>query len=136
MKKACKYCGGIHSAKEKCSHKPQSLYVRDKQIKDFRNSREWKNKRREILEIDNSLCQACLNNLLGTVRRINNTNLSIHHIKSLKTAWKLRLLNKNLITLCSHHHELAESGKIKQEILLEITEKRGRKPPWGLKLQK
>ena len=42
MLKACKYCGRIHTHSEVCQHKPQSGYIRDKEIQRFRNSKAWR----------------------------------------------------------------------------------------------
>lgn len=128
--KACSYCGRIHPHGYKCEAKPQSTYVRNKDIQAFRNSKEWKDKRIEIRERDSNLCLACWHNAPGTVRRINQDRLSVHHIKSLAKAWVLRLCNDNLITLCEHHHEAAEKGEISVHFLLNLV-KRGLKisPP-------
>lgn len=123
MLKACKYCGGIHPTNYRCGAKPKSSYVRNKDIQAFRNSKEWKSKRAEIRERDGNMCLACWNNLSGTLCRINQNNLSVHHIKPLAKAWMLRLCDDNLITLCEHHHEAAEKGDISKKILLEIVKK-------------
>lgn len=120
--KACSYCGRIHPHGYKCTAKPQSNYVRNEDIQTFRNSKEWRDKRIEIRERDGNMCLACWHNLSGTIRRINQDRLSVHHIKSLIKAWKLRLFNNNLITLCEHHHEEAEKGEISEQILLNLIE--------------
>lgn len=110
MLKACKYCGRIHSKKEICSRKP--VHTRESREDKFRNTIAWRKKREEIKKRDRYLCQACLNNLRGTVCRLNTHNLSVHHIKPLKTNFELRLDDSNLITLCSFHHEMAENNRI------------------------
>jgi hypothetical protein len=46
--------------------------------------------------------------------------ISVHHIVSLEDNFELRLDDKNLITLSSKYHELAESGEIKKEVLFNI----------------
>lgn len=129
--KACKYCGGIHPIGFNCPRKPDSSYTRNPKIRAFRNSALWKRKSKEIKERDHYLCQACLNNLPGTIHRINSVGLSVHHIKSLVKAWALRLCSSNLITLCTHHHELAEKGEIPEYVLQSIAKNQEISPPEG-----
>ena len=65
MLRSCKYCGRIHDSKFDCGMKPK----REKKITDkdkFRWSTEWKNKREEIRERDNNLCQICIRELFET----------------------------------------------------------------------
>ena len=118
MLKSCKYCGRIHSKKEICSRKPVS--TRESREDKFRNTTAWRNKREEIKKRDRYLCQACLNELSGTERRLNTEDLSVHHIRPLKTNFELRLDDDNLITLCAFHHELAENGRISASELKDI----------------
>lgn len=123
MLKACKYCGQIHPREYVCPKKPKSLYIGDKKIRAFRNSKAWDIKRKEIRDRDNNLCVACWHNLKGTLNRITTSGLSVHHIVPLYKAWALRLDDDNLITLCSTHHELAEKGEISKETLRECVKK-------------
>lgn len=125
MKKACKYCGKIHEIKEICDKKPVKVFNYKKYKKDsredkFRWTQAWQHKRDFIKARDKYLCQACLNNMQGTKLRLNTERLSVHHIKSLKTDFDLRLDESNLITLCNMHHELAEKGIIPAEELIKI----------------
>ena len=53
--------------------------------------------------------------------RLTYCGLSVHHIEPLEEAWDLRLDENNLITLCSHHHEQAEAGKLPRAMLHELT---------------
>lgn len=122
MLKSCSYCGGIHPHGYECPAKPKSTYVRNKDVQAFRSSKAWRDKRNEIRERDGNLCLACWHNLAGTVRRINQNGLSVHHIKPLVKAWVLRLCNDNLITLCEHHHEAAEKGDVSEQILLDLVQ--------------
>ena len=121
--KACSYCGRIHPRGYHCASRPQSGYVRNKDIAAFRSSKAWRSKRNEIRERDGNLCLACWHNAEGTVRRINQEGLSVHHIRSLVKAWHLRLQNENLITLCEHHHEAAEKGELSECFLLNSVKK-------------
>lgn len=122
MKKACPYCGKIHDRKYECEKKPAPQRSRRKGMKEdaFRWSYDWKMKREHIKRRDNYLCQACLHNLPGTVRKLNNKNLSVHHIIPLYINFDLKLDDENLITLCESHHKMAESGQISAETLLKI----------------
>lgn len=121
MLKSCKYCGGIHTVGYICSKKP-AITSTKKQTKEsiFRSSYDWKQKRKYILKRDNYLCQACLTNLQGTTKHLNFENLSIHHIKSLKDDFNLRLDDDNLITLCPLHHEMAEKNTISADLLRKL----------------
>lgn len=125
--KACSKCGRIHSKKHKCDTKTVSS-VRDSQADQFRNTQTWKKKAIKIKERDLYLCRVCLQNLYNTNKRLNNKNLSVHHITPLKEDFELRLDSDNLITLCSYHHELAESGAIPSEVLRELA----KIPPYAL----
>ena len=118
MKKACKYCGKIHDRNEKCDKKP--VFTRGSKEDLFRNTQAWKDKRESIKKRDRYLCQACLNGLYGTEHKLTTEGLSVHHIRSLKSNYELRLDDDNLITLCSNHHELAEKGAISASELLKI----------------
>lgn len=120
MKKACKYCGKIHDRDYVCDSKPTYRRIRDSDIDRFRGSQQWIKKRADIKDRDKHLCQACLNNLHGTTKRITTDDLSIHHIIPLKKAWDMRLDDNNLITLCRYHHEMAEKHVISARQLREI----------------
>lgn len=123
MKRACKYCGKIHERSFQCDKKAEAFKCRGSREDIFRWSYEWKLKREHIMRRDKYLCVACMNNLKGTVRKLNNEDLSVHHIQPLKTNWELRLIDENLITLCRFHHEMAESGTISAETLTKILPK-------------
>jgi 5-methylcytosine-specific restriction endonuclease McrA len=122
MKKACPYCGKIHDKKIVCDKKPAPQRTRKANAKEdaFRWSYNWKLKREYIKRRDNYLCQACLHDLPGTVRRLNNEELSVHHITPLQVDFDKKLDDENLITLCRNHHEMAENGQISAETLLKI----------------
>lgn len=126
MKKACKYCGAIHDKNFICEKKSVSEFRSRGHPSDadiFRWSGLWKQKRKEIMIRDKYLCAACFNKFPGTLCRLNNKELSVHHIVSLKTDWEKRLDNRNLITLCRMHHDAAESNRISVKELLKLAEK-------------
>ena len=118
MLKACPYCGKIHAKNEVCNKKP--VHQRGDREDRFRWTQQWKDKREYIKRRDRYMCQACYNNLSGTEKRLNTEDLSVHHIRSLVTNFELRSDDKNLITLCGKHHELAEKGVISAEELIKI----------------
>ncbi|MBP5431564.1 HNH endonuclease signature motif containing protein [Ruminococcus sp.] len=116
MKKACIYCGKIHGKNEVCEKRPKKIYGQRGSKEDlFRWSYDWKLKREHIMRRDKYLCVVCRDQ-----KRFNNRDLSVHHIRPLKTNFELRLEDDNLITLCAEHHEMAESGKIAAEKLLNL----------------
>lgn len=119
MLKSCSYCGRIHDSKHDCGKKPVCRKIRGK--KDvFRSTAEWQRKAKEIKERDNYLCQICVRNMYETNRRLNSENLSVHHAIPLENNFEKRLDNDNLLTVCSKHHEMAESGKIPLQIIQKI----------------
>lgn len=122
MLKACGKCGRIHDSKFKCT--PPQKYKCDEKIERFRNSQAWKNKTKEIKNRDRHMCIVCLNGLEGTIVKYNSQGLSVHHITSLASDFEKRFDNDNLITLCRYHHEQAEKGAIKAEILRALIESR------------
>lgn len=132
MKKACKYCGRIHESGYVCRKKPSIQNRRyktgERQEDAFRWSYAWKTKREDIKKRDRYLCRACLEGLPGTVRRLNQDDLSVHHIISLEEDYSLRLDDENLVTLCRYHHGEAEQGRLAAETLLKIVKNT---PPQG-----
>lgn len=126
MLKACKYCGRIHDKNHDCGKKPKKNHTACKKnaaptkADRFRWSGAWKRKAEEIKRRDLFLCRACLAELAGTRRKHNGRLLSVHHIEPLETAFELRLLDDNLITLCAGHHRQAEQGEISKETLKRL----------------
>lgn len=120
MLKACSKCGRIHDKKKQCTRKyMQANEQRNTRIVKFRNTSAWKRKRHAIKERDKYLCVYCFYGCKGK-RRLNGTELSVHHIVSLEEDFEQRLEDDNLITLCRYHHELAEVGLISKEVLTQL----------------
>ena len=119
MKKTCKYCG-IVPMDHVCPH-TTNKHSRSAsgEHERFRNSHRWQLKREEIKERDLYLCCACRSGIDGRVR-YNSEELEVHHIDPLEEAFDRRLDNDNLITLCSRHHKMAESGKISRQALRDM----------------
>ena len=54
--------------------------------------------------------------------------LSVHHNIPINENYNRRLDNDNLITVCSYHHEMCESGEIPREAVQRIIdEQEGKK---------
>ena len=124
MKKSCSYCGRVHPRGYICPYKPKppkryyKQYHKQNYIKTdnekFRSSIKWQKKRAIIAQRDLFLCRVCLENGEYT------QDIQVHHITPLKTDFSKRLDDDNLISLCPHHHELAERGAIPAEHLREL----------------
>lgn len=119
---SCQYCGTIHESKFDCGRKP----VRKKQFNNknsFRSTNAWNKKRNEIRRRDLQLCQICIRKLYDTVHQYTFDGLSVHHAISLESDFSKRLDNDNLLTLCEHHHEMAECGDIPYKVIKNIIDK-------------
>ena len=122
MRKSCIYCGKSHEYNEECPkraeyrNKYKREYKRDSLADKFRNTRIWREKRAEIQRRDLYICRYCF----FMERKINTSDLSVHHIIPIEKNYNLRLDNGNLITLCRLHHEQAEKGLIKPDILQNL----------------
>lgn len=119
MLKSCPYCGKIHDKKVVCSKKPVPKKYNTDQSK-FRSTSAWTKKARSIKRRDGFLCQVCLRELHGTTRKYNAEHLEVHHIIKVKDDFDLRLDDTNLITLCEHHHTMADCGEITAKELKNI----------------
>lgn len=122
---SCRYCGRIHRQGEECKLKPKRKYYKkklteeNKEIQRFRWSKQWQHKRENIKKRDNYMCIACLLGLKCTAKRLNTIGLSVHHIVPLAVDFDKRLDDDNLITLCSLHHSMADSGEIDADTLIK-----------------
>lgn len=119
MLKSCQYCGNIHDSKYICAKKP----IKKKQISEadkFRRTSRWQKKREEIKKRDLYLCQICIRELYNTVTKYNTKELSVHHNIPINENYDKRLDNDNLLTVCSYHHEMCESGAISREDVKKI----------------
>ena len=117
MLKTCSRCG-IVPYNHVC---PYRVKRKNKTIaNDIRKTNKWHKKSIEIRERDNYLCRICRLNLYNTIRQYNSEDISVHHIVPIEEDNTKAFDNNNLITLCSYHHELAESDEIPKEELLKI----------------
>lgn len=119
MLKSCKYCGRIHDSRIDCGKKPARRKKRTNQS-NFRSTEAWKRKSIEIRTRDCYLCQICLRKMFNTAIQLNRRNIEVHHIIPVAEDWDKRLDNYNLISLCNKHHDLADSGGVPRELLLNI----------------
>lgn len=117
MLKTCSVCGRIHDFNIICyRHKKKPKTKANK----FRDTYEWKEKRKRIKERDKHLCQICIDGKYNTLYRYNYKQLEVHHIIPIEEDDSKRLDSDNLITLCSMHHKMAEDNEISREELHEI----------------
>lgn len=113
--KACSRCGKIHEW-NKCpipvvdNYKRKATYQRT-----FRGSALWKRKRAEILKRDHYVCRLCLYR-----NRLTTDNLEVHHIVPIKVNQSLKLVDENLITVCSACHEEIEGNEEYVTLLIKI----------------
>lgn len=128
MLKSCKYCGRIHDVNYECSKKHKSV-KKLTYIDRFRNTRSWKNKREEIKDRDNHLCQICIRKLFEFKQMYNYSDLQVHHAIPIHVDYDRRLDNDNLITLCPFHHKMAEDGKIPYLLIKTIIDEQEGIPP-------
>lgn len=128
MLKSCKYCGRIHDGKYNCGKKPIRRKIKYTREDYFRRTKDWTEKAIEIKCRDNYLCQICIRRLYNTLQQYNYDKLSTHHAIPIREDWDKRLDNDNLITVCSMHHEMCESGEIPYEVVKKIIdEQEGKK---------
>ncbi|BED91697.1 MAG: hypothetical protein Pg6B_04490 [Candidatus Azobacteroides pseudotrichonymphae] len=112
MEKSCKYCYQSHKEGYICKNKPSKVENKNTKASKFRNTLKWQKKREEIKTRDNYLCQICIRNLYNTYRQYNYENLQVHHNVPINGNYELNLDSNNLLTVCTFHHKLCESGEI------------------------
>lgn len=136
MLKSCQYCGRIHEKSYVCPQKEQADRQRQKKggSKEtrFRYTKVWKEKREEIRGRDSHCCQVCVRGLEDPERMYETDELSVHHIIPLTEDWDRRMDGDNLLTLCRRHHEMAERGVIRRDVLMRIAEEQESKMDFPL----
>lgn len=125
MLKSCSYCGKIHAKNFVCREKKQRDEKRWQKKREtnasiFRCSSTWTRASLRIRARDKHMCLCCKANLPGTVRKYNTKNLSVHHIIPVEEDYSQRLAGENLISVCSVHHEMCESGAIDRSVQREL----------------
>lgn len=77
---------------------------------EFYHSKEWRNKRKQVLLRDKYLCQSCLRK--GYVNPVKKgQRFYVHHIIELKDDWEKRLDMNNLETVCAECHLESHRGQ-------------------------
>lgn len=126
MLKTCSKCGIVNDT-HVCPHK--RIKKKYSEANDIRKTSKWHKKSLEIRERDNYLCRVCMLDKYDTVMKYNPNDLSVHHIIPLNVDDSKAFNNENLITLCRHHHEMAECGDIPTEELLKIVKENIKSTP-------
>ena len=121
MYKTCSHCG-IVPENHICPYRAYRKKERDTQANRFRSSKAWTNKSIAVKKRDLYLCAVCMTGKYHTINTFNHDKLSVHHIIPLAEDYNKRLDERNLITLCSYHHKMAEDGEIPRDELLELVE--------------
>ena len=121
MYKTCSHCG-IVPENHICPYRTYRKKERDTQANRFRSSKAWTNKSIAVKKRDLYLCAVCMTGKYHTINTFNYDKLSVHHIIPLAEDYNKRLDERNLITLCSYHHKMAEDGEIPRDELLELIE--------------
>ena len=122
MLRSCPYCGRIHERNFDCGHRPKQKNKR-REEEAGRYSWAFRKKSEEIKERSHFLCAVCFSE-----GRLNNQDLSTHHIIKLTERPDLLLEESNLICLCRYHHDLADAGKIDPGKLLDLARERDGAP--------
>lgn len=133
--KSCIKCGKIHSTDYKCSYasiKKKKDNVERSEEDRLRGLQVWKNKRKQINERDNYMCQVCSRKLYKTYgKQYNSDTINVHHIIPIIESKELWLEDSNLLCLCKFHHKMAEDNKIPRSVLRDIAKKQELKyTPW------
>ena len=139
MLRSCQYCGRIHDRKYICPQKQARIRERqdkrnEKNVKAsrFRNTKDWREKSRQIRERDKYCCQVCERGLYDPERKYETEEISVHHIESIEENWEKRLDDDNLISLCRRHHEMAEQGMIPKGALKRIAKEQEARVEFGI----
>lgn len=133
MMTVCASCGNLHTLGTKPCKAPRER-KRSTVPNLLRNTYKWRAKSEQIRERDRYLCQVCLTGEHGTVQRYTYVGLSVHHIIPLAEDPGRCFDDDNLITVCNHHHKLAESGRIPRQKLVELVA--STPPPLGRPLSR
>lgn len=117
MWRSCPRCGKIHSTKYKCPY--IRVYTGEAERK-LRDSYAWKQKRTEIKEKAQYLCEVCRDR----ENRFTYEGVEVHHIIKLRDDPQLLLDNYNLVCLCQEHHREADAGNISKDYLRKLAYRR------------
>lgn len=120
----CGRCGKRIQSGSRCGclkerHKEYDRYSRDKQSKEYYNSKEWEHTRETVLELDGYI-DVYQYMETGQIAKAD----TVHHIKPLREAWNQRSDIDNLISL-SHgsHSKIEREYKKKKEEMIPKMQK-------------
>ena len=99
----------------------RSRFKKQTKAVQFRNTSRWQRKRKQIRERDKNLCQVCLLDEYDTNRTYTFDNIEVNHIVPIQEDISRSLDDDNLISLCSHHHKMADTGQIPRAVLFALT---------------
>ena len=119
MLKLCPQCGKLHDFNAgPCQ---AGRFKKDTQAVRFRNTGKWQRRRKQIRERDKNLCQVCLLDEYDTYQTYTFNNIEVNHIVPINEDIDQALNDNNLISLCSHHHKMADKGLIPRTVLFALT---------------
>lgn len=116
MFKSCSRCGKIHLHGQQCY--VGNVY-RGGEERQMRGTYAWKEKRKEIRERANHLCEVCRDQ-----GEITYDDIEVHHIIKIRDDRGRFLENENLICLCKEHHKQADNGELATEYLFKLARDR------------
>ena len=106
--KYCKEHQHLYEKETQLRHKIYDTYKRDRKLKAFYNSREWRTLSRKVYIKQNGMCQECLKNkkiTTGTYDKHGRFKRNVvDHIIPIKVDWSRRLDESNLQVLCIPCH--------------------------------
>lgn len=117
MLRSCARCGRIHKPGQ-CSV-PVIHPTKITPARQFRGLAAWRHLADWVRDRDNNLCVACIHE---DPMILTSSTLEVHHIIPIAEDWDKRLEETNCITLCRVHHEMAESGQIDRQTLINWIE--------------
>ena len=119
MLKLCSQCGQLHDFNAgPCQ---VGRFKKNTKAVQFRNTSRWQRKRKQIRERDMNLCQVCLLDEYDTYQTYTFDNIEVNHIVPIREDISKSLDDNNLISLCSHHHKMADKGMIPRPIMYALT---------------
>lgn len=127
---SCSKCGRVHE-RGQCTINYKRVYKNKgvSRADKYRSTSDWQRVRGSVVVRDKYLCQLCIRGLhtVNTSRLYNNITIEVHHINPINEDWESRNDESNLISLCVHHHKMADRGEISREELKQIVQEQIKK---------
>lgn len=118
MLTTCPNCGGLHPFDDGSCHRGR--VTTPTEADRFRRTRRWSNMSLQIRERDHYLCQICIIEAFDTYDQYNYHKLEVNHILPAESYEALRMEPTNLLTLCTTHHKMADSGGIPIKLMQDL----------------